>query len=286
MISEKQLSDGFSIPVYGLGTWEMGGHLSPDYTHDDADLAAIIAAIENGVRHIDTAEIYSGGHSEELVGQAAKRVGREQLFIATKVHPTHAEPEQVIASCHASLERLGMEYVDLYMPHGRNTTVPLDETMGAIDALVDDGLVRHVGLSNFGTQSLQEAQAVTRSPIRVDQVFYNILYRAPESDGLLKYCQENDVLLNAYRPVERGVLIDNPPAVVSELAATYQKTPAQICINWLITQPNVITLSKTRSVKHLEENLGALDWSLSDSDVERMRSEVAELPSNGGGDLR
>jgi diketogulonate reductase-like aldo/keto reductase len=291
-IPEKTLSDGFSIPVYGLGTWQMGGRWGGDSHNDERDLEAIITAVELGIRHIDTAEIYAAGKAEILVGRAIKKVGRENVFIASKAGYSHSRPDDVIKACHQSLDRLETDYLDLYMPHGHDDRVPLGETMSAFDQLVDDGLVRNVGLSNFITETLREAQSVTRTPIRIDQVHYNVAHREPESTGLIDYCQKSNVVLNAWRPVQKGDvagigdLHSLPDPTIAEMAEKYNKTAAQICINWLISQQNVITMAKTSNVDHLKENLGAVDWKMEESDIEYIRKRyknqttLSDVPLN------
>ena len=263
----------FSLPELGLGTWQMGGRREVDTTNDAADIAGIKAAIEAGVRHIDTAEMYGAGHAEELVCEAIKGFKRSDLFITSKVHPDNHKYEKVMKACEQSLKRLGTKYLDLYLLHWYETTTSLEEAMKALNDLVDKKLVRHIGVSNFTKERLKEAQAHSKHKIVCNQVYYNLQAREPESTGLLKYCQKNDVLLVAYRPLEKGSLLDEIPPVMRELCLKYEKTAAQIAINWLTSQHNVVALFKTSNVAHLKENLGAIGWRLSEEDVERLRKE-------------
>jgi len=125
-----------------------------------------------------------------------------------------------------------------------------------------------IGVSNFNTKSLQAAQKVSEAPIVVNQVHYNLIFREAEHNGLLQYCQENDIFLEAWRPVEKGILTSLNTEVINKIAKKYEKTAAQIAINWLISQPNVITLAKSSNPEHLEENLGSVGWELSKEDIE------------------
>lgn len=134
-----------------------------------------------------------------------------------------------------------------------------------------DGLIKNIGVSNFTTNRLIEAQKHTENRIVVNQVLYNFIYRQPEDDGLVEYCQKNDVLLEAFRPVERGALISSGNEIVNSIAKKYQKTPAQIALNWLISQQNIVTIFKTNNPSHLAENLGALGWQMESGDVETLR---------------
>lgn len=126
-IPRKTLKNGFSLPIYGLGTWGMGGFTERDPQNDDeTDIQAIQNAIDLGVTHIDTAESYAGGYAETLVGQAIKPYPREQLIIASKVSPSHLRGSDIQRSVERSLRRLGTDYLDLYMPHAYNPAIPLE----------------------------------------------------------------------------------------------------------------------------------------------------------------
>ena len=267
----KKLKSKFSLPELGLGTWRMGGQDEADKASDAAEIAAIRSAIEAGVTHIDTAESYGAGHTEELVGKAIRGMDRKKLFITSKVSEENHTCEGIPASCKKSLKRLGTDYIDLYLLHTFSAMCPLQEAVQALDALVDDGFVKYIGVSNFGTKHLAEAQKLSKYPIVCDQVHYNLQVREVEKTGLLKYCQTNDVMLVAYRPVQQGKLLEGVPEIVEEMCVKYQKTPAQIAINWLISQRNVVAIVKTSNVAHLKENAGAVGWNLTESDVERLR---------------
>ena len=267
----KKLKSKFSLPELGLGTWRMGGQDEADKASDAAEIAAIRSAIEAGVTHIDTAESYGAGHTEELVGKAIRGMDRKKLFITSKVSEENHTCEGIPASCKKSLKRLGTDYIDLYLLHTFSAMCPLQEAVQALDALVDDGFVKYIGVSNFGTKHLAEAQKLSKHPIVCDQVHYNLQVREVEKTGLLKYCQTNDVMLVAYRPVQQGKLLEGVPEIVEEMCVKYQKTPAQIAINWLISQRNVVAIVKTSNVAHLKENAGAVGWNLTESDVERLR---------------
>lgn len=267
MIPEKRLASGFELPVLGLGTWQMG------HGDDDRDVAAIRAAIERGITHIDTAEGYAGGHAEELIARAIEGMDRSRLFLVSKVAPANLGRDDLLRSAEASLARLRTDYLDLYLIHHPNPSIPLEETMAAMDELASRGLVRHAGVSNFSVERLREAREVAENPVVADQVHYNLVYREPERSGLLEYCQQENVMLVAWRPVELGVLARPETPILDELAAKYGRTPAQVAINWLIVQDAVVTVVKTSSLEHLEEDLGGVGWELETEDVGRLREE-------------
>lgn len=285
-IPTKALNNRFAMPVYGLGTWQMGGRKEVDPTNDDqADIEAIKAAINAGVKHIDTAENYAAGHSEELVAEAIKGYKREELLLVSKVSSGLLKYNDVTQSCKNSLRRLNTDYLDIFLIHKPSTTIPIEETMAAFDDLKQQGLIREIGISNASKETLIKAQGLTKNKIVCNQVHYNLQVREPETSGLLQYCQDNDILLVAYRPIEKAALLETKSIVLDELATKYNKTYTQLAINWLISQPNVITLSKTRDAAHLQENLGAIDWQMEQTDIERLRSEYRNLQPSSVGPL-
>lgn len=276
-IPVKKLKNGFEMPVFGLGTWGMGGKHERNPGNDDAaDIAAIERAIESGITHIDAAEAYAAGHTETLVGKAIKDRDRSKLFLASKVQAENLAYEAIIESCKKSLERLGTNYLDLYLLHRFNPNIPLKESIKALDDLVAEGFVKNIGVSNFTKEHLEEAQSYTKNKIVCNQVHYNLKFREPEATGLLEYCQKSDVFLVAWRPLGKGSLVEHLPPVLKEICGKYGKTPAQIVINWLISQDHVLTLSKMRDSLHLKENLGALDWRMDNDDIERFRKEYPD----------
>jgi diketogulonate reductase-like aldo/keto reductase len=267
---------GESVAAIGLGTWNMGGRESPDYRDDERLIEAIRYAVELGMNHIDTAEMYAAGHAEELVGEAVKQFSRDEVFIATKVWPSNLRYEDVIRSCRRSLERLQLKYVDLYMVHWPNPRIPLQETMKAMEKLVKDGLVRNIGVSNFDVELLEEAMnALKREEIVANQVEYSLEAREVERE-LIPFCERNGITVTAYTPLGKGRIpaeaASNTPRgkILAEMAQRYGKTPVQIALNWVIWRPNVITIPKAARKEHLEENAGAAGWRLTEEDYKRL----------------
>lgn len=274
-IPTKKLKCGFEIQVFGVGTWRMGGDQNYDpNNNDEADIKGIKAAIDAGITHIDTAEVYAQGHAETLVAQAIKDYDRSQLFIVSKVEQRNLKHDDVLQSCENSLKRLKTDYLDLYLIHVPNPDIPIKETMKAMDELKEDGLIKNIGISNFTVERSKEAQACTNNKIVANQLHLNLIYREPQRNGLIKYCQKNDIMFIAWRPVQKGELTEKGKyKILDEMCSKYQKTPAQIAINWLISQNNMVTLSKMRDTKHLEENLGAIGWEMEKKDIDRLYKE-------------
>ena len=268
----KSLKNGFAIPVLGQGTWRMGGVDTPDTANDDADIAAIRRGIATGLCHIDTAEMYAGGHAEELVGIAMKGqvIGRADYFLTDKVWKTHLRYDDVLRAAEASLKRLGTDYIDLYLIHQVNPDVPEEETIRAMNRLKREGVIRHIGVSNFSEERLKRAQAASDAPIVANQLHYNLRIREIEQCGLLDYCRSQDIMVIAWRPL-RGLDLALP--LIVTLAEKYGKTPSQIALNWLLCQENVVTITKAANPLHLAENMGALGWALEKEDAERLRRE-------------
>ena len=270
----KKLTKKFNIPSIGIGTWTIGGSMEKDFTNDSKEIQTIKDAIRLGYTHIDTAELYGNGHCEELIGEAMKDFDREKLIIASKVFKTNLKYNDVITACKNSLKRLQTTYIDIFMIHSPNRTIPIEETMKAMDFLVEKKLIRFIGVSNFSVENIKEAQGYSKNKIVVNQIPYNLKIRNKDpSSGctnmeseIIPYCQKNNIIVTAYRPLERRFLLKSN-AVLDSLAKKYNKTKAQIAINWLISKKNIITIPKSSNIKHLKENLGSIGWKLNDEDI-------------------
>jgi diketogulonate reductase-like aldo/keto reductase len=256
-----------SIPKIGFGTWTIGGRNSPDPVQDNRSLAALHSALELGYTHFDTAEMYAAGHAEELLGQAIREAGlkREALFITSKVNPEHLNYEQVLRSCENSLRRLGMDTIDLYLIHWPKPGMNLGEAFRALNKLVADGKVRHLGVSNFNLKLLKESVAYSETPLLTNQVSYSLPDRSCVKNGVLAYCQEKNILLTAYSPVKRRFIRGNKP--LQALAKQRGATPQQIALAWLVRQPRVISIPMSFDPQHQAENLAAVEIELSEEEL-------------------
>jgi diketogulonate reductase-like aldo/keto reductase len=271
-IPTKSLKNGFSLPVYGLGTWQMGGRFERDESNDEAEISAIKQAIDHGITHIDTAESYGDGHTEELVAQAIKGHDRSKLIIATKVSGNHQKYDDLLKSFESSLKRLNTSYIDLYLLHRYpDPGIPIEQTAKALDELVDQGVVKNIGVCNMTANRLKEVQKNAKNKIVYNQLHYSLDCREAVARGVLQYCQDNDIFVSAWGPLSKGQL--QTAQILKDMAEKYHKTSYQIALNWLISQPGVITIPKTTNNEHLEENLGSLGWSLSDEDIEKLSKE-------------
>ena len=252
------------LPKIGFGTWRLGN----DPSADEHSRLALRSALELGYTHFDTAEAYASGHAEELLGQVvrAMKVPRSELFITSKVSPEHLQPADVRRCCENSLRRLGMDYLDLYLIHWPERGMHLEETFQALNKLVQDGKVRHLGVSNFNLKLLQKAAALSATPLLTDQVPYSVPDRTYVENGVLAYCQQNDILLTAYTPVNHRMT--NSHKVMQSIARGRAITPAQVALAWLATQPRVITIPMSFNPQHQAENLQAADIVLDAAEME------------------
>ncbi len=263
-----------TLPKIGFGAWSIGGDSSPDPSRDAASLAALRSALEIGYTHFDTAEAYAAGHSEELIGQAIRETNtrREDLFITTKVSPEHLSYDDVLRSCENSLHHLGMDYVDLYLIHWPQMHMNLPEAFRALNKLVQDGKVRHLGVSNFKLKNLKLAQECSETPILTNQVPYRIPDRTYVQNGVIEYCQQNEILITAYSPIKFRMTRVNE--AIKSIAAAHAVTPFQIALAWLVAQPRVITIPMSFNPEHIRENFAAADIELTQEEFQVLNSLV------------
>jgi diketogulonate reductase-like aldo/keto reductase len=259
-----------TLPKIGFGTWKIGGGMSPNPSVDAQSLAALRYALEIGYTHFDTAEMYGGGHSEELVGQAVRASGRqrEELFIASKVTPSHLSYDDVLKACENSLRRLQMDYIDLYLIHWPQTGMKLEDTFQALNQLVRDGKIKHLGVSNFNLNLLKQSQSRAETPIITNQVPYSISERSYVRNGVLEYCQQKDIFLTAYEPVDKGHLRSNK--TLETIARAHHATIFQIALAWLVDQPRVITIPMSYDPQHIRENFESADIELTPAEFKAL----------------
>lgn len=253
------LPDGEKVPAFGLGTWHMGENARLAA----AEEAAVKLGVELGMMLIDTAEMYGSGKAEEIVGRAVAGQ-RDRLFIVSKVLPYNASQRGVIEACDRSLKRLKTDRIDLYLLHWRGS-VPLAETLAGFARLQRDGKIRHHGVSNFGTDDMQEWTALAGGDaVASNQILYNLSRRGPEYD-LIPWCQERRISIMAYSPLEQGRMLNNRG--LREVADRHGATPAQIALAWLLRQDGMIVIPKATNPDHVRENYKALDLKLTADDL-------------------
>ena len=255
-------ASGVTAPEIGLGTWRYTGGPEP-----------LRRGIALGANFIDTAEMY---RTEDAVGAAIAGI-RQQAFVATKVLGSNLRYDAVRRAADRSLRLLAIDRIDLYQIHWPNPSVPIAETMRAMAGLADDGLVAHIGVSNFSVADLTAAQAaLPNHPIVSNQILYNLRRRRAERD-VIPYCRENNIAIIAYSPLHEGELagggsgggrlrralgMNREHQVLADIAAATGKTVAQVALNWVADQPGVIAIPKSDSVARTEANCAASGWHL------------------------
>ncbi|MBL8101284.1 MAG: aldo/keto reductase [Anaerolineales bacterium] len=262
-----------TLPKIGFGTWKIGGGSSPNHAVDEKSLKALRYALEIGYTHFDTAEMYASGHSEDLVGQAVRESGRkrEEVFITSKVIPSHLRYDDVLKACENSLRHLKMDYIDLYLIHWPSAGMKLADTFRALNKLMHDEKIKHIGVSNFSLKLLKESQELSETPIITNQVPYSLIDRSYIKNGMLEYCQKNNIFLTAYSPIEEGNLRAN--TTLESIAKTHNATTFQIALAWIISQPCVITIPMSANPKHIRENFEAGDIDLTQNEIEKLTDQ-------------
>jgi diketogulonate reductase-like aldo/keto reductase len=253
------------VPEIGLGTWAYKGGTEP-----------LRKGISLGAFLIDTAEAYG---TEDSVGKAVADM-RDEVFLATKVSPIHFKPNDVIKAANRSLKQLGIDYIDLYQLHWSNPGIPVEDTMGAMDSLVADGKVRFIGVSNFSVSEFRDAQAVTANKIVSNQVRYNLVDRAIESE-LLPFCRENGVTVIAYSPLALNIATIRSglrDGALETVARETGKTEAQVALNWCILKDDVVAIPKSDSVQRTAENCASSGWRLSREHVQLLEGDGSTSP--------
>jgi diketogulonate reductase-like aldo/keto reductase len=230
-----------------------------------AEIAALRAGVAAGMTLIDTAEMYGEGAAERLIGEALGD-RRDDLFLVSKAYPQNAGRDRLPQACEASLRRLGTDRIDLYLLHWRGS-VPLAETVEAMEALREAGKIRHWGVSNLDGNDMAELVAAGGAGCATDQTLYNLGRRGPEVD-LLPWLDARGITAMAYSPVEQGRLVGN--RALSRIAGDLGATPAQVALAWLLRRDGLIAIPKAASAEHARENAAAADLTLDDATLEAL----------------
>ncbi|MGY3453300.1 aldo/keto reductase [Bradyrhizobium sp. USDA 4353] len=244
-------ANGARIPALGLGTWELRGRTCARIVEQ---------ALTLGYRHIDTAQVYEN-ETEVGEGLRASRVRRNEVFLTTKVWTTHFAPNDLERSTKESLVRLRVSEVDLLLLHWPNTHVPLAETLGALAHAKTLGLARHIGVSNFTVALLDEAMALSTEPLVCDQVEYHPYL---DQTKVREACARHGMAVVAYSPIAKGKIKNDP--TLTRIGRDHGKSPAQICLRWLVQQ-NVVAIPRTSKIERLSENLELFDFELSEQEM-------------------
>ena len=255
-------ANGARIPLIGLGTWELRGRTCA---------RVVEQALRLGYRHIDTAEIYE---NERDVGEGLHAAGvrRNDVFVTTKIWPSHFAPRELERAARECLARLRLSDVDLLLLHWPNPQVPLSETIGALCKVKRDGLARHIGISNFTVTLIEDAVKSSSEPLVCDQIEYHPFL---DQSKVIAACRAHGMAVVAYSPIARGAVRNDK--VLARIAAAHKKTAVQVCLRFLVQQ-DVVVIPRTSKLERLSENAAIFDFELSDEDM----NEIAALARRDG----
>jgi 2,5-diketo-D-gluconate reductase B len=256
-------ANGASIPLVGLGTWDLRGRVCA---------RVVEQALRLGYRHIDTAEMYD---NEREVGEGvhASGVARNDIFVTTKIWPSHFAPRELERAARDCLVRLRLSEVDLLLLHWPNPQIPLAETLGALCKVKRDGLARHIGISNFTVALIEAALKVTSEPLVCDQVECHPFLDQPK---VIAACREHGLAVVAYSPIARGTIRDDK--TLARIGGAHKKSAAQTCLRFLVQQ-GIVVIPRTSKLERLAENASLFDFKLS-------KEEMMEIAGLGGRDGR
>jgi diketogulonate reductase-like aldo/keto reductase len=255
-------ANGACIPLVGLGTWDLRGRTCA---------RVVEQALRLGYRHIDTAEMYDN-EREVAEGLRASGVPRGDVFVVTKVWPSHFAPRELLRAVKESLVRLRLSEVDLLLLHWPNPQIPLSETLGALCMVKEAGQARHIGVSNFNIALVDEATRLSAEPLVCNQFE---MHPFLDQSKLVAACRAHGMAVTAYSPIARGNAKND--AVLTRIGNPYGKTAAQVCLRFLVQQ-DVAVIPRTSKIERLEENFSIFDFELSEQDM----ADIAALARRGG----
>lgn len=262
-------SSGKPLHPIGIGTWGIGGTWEPVRGSEETGIRSIQYSLTKGQNHIDSGEIYGGGYTDEIIGQAIKGVKRENIYLADKLWETSVARGKVRPALELMLKKLGSNYLDLLYIHKPWDDYPWREAIPQIDDLIDEGVVRHFGVSNFNVEQMREAAGLSKHPIAATQLYFNALHRQTVSREMSDYCEINNIQIVAYRPLERGDVSKNE--TLQSIAKSHNATPTQISLAWLICQ-NIFPIPRASSKVYIEQNLASIDIKLSSKEMSVVES--------------
>lgn len=275
-----QTRSGKELHPIGIGTWNIGSVFEANpsekykgaravHGNEETEIEGLRYSLGKGQNHIDCAELYGAFYTDEVVGRAITGLPREDLFIADKLWKTSVGKGQVRLTVEQMLKKLGTDYIDLLYIHAPWEGIAWQEAIPQIDQLIDEGIIRHFGVSNFTIENMQEAQKIARHPIIANQMNFNVLYKDEVSQRFRDFCKQQDIQIVAYQPIKRREVLDNK--VVQAIAAAYNATPAQVALAWLL-QVGALPIPKAINKIHIDENLKATKVKLTDSEMAKLEA--------------
>ena len=268
MILKKYLGrNRKKIATIGLGT---GDYFWNSSLSNFQKIEIIRKAVDNGIQLIDTAEEYGNGISENIIGEAIQDF-RDKVIISSKFSPQNNGYKEVINSCEKSLKRLKTDFIDIYQIHWPNPAIRLEETIEALIKLYNDGKISNIGVSNFSFSEIKKAQKYLGNILlSTIQMEYNLFERTIDENGISNYCEDKNILLLAYSPLDQGQMSIISPLqkkTLARLAQKHMKSIYQIILNFIISKPSNIAIMRTTSIKHLMDNIQTMNFTMDNEDI-------------------
>lgn len=273
-----QTKSGKQVFPIGIGTWGIGGKFisNPGAKYKGAEAVkgnekteteAIRYSLSKGQNHLDCAELYGAFYTDEVVGRAIEGHLREDLYIADKLWKTSVGKSLVRPTVEKMLKKLGTDYLDMLYIHAPWDDAPWTEAVTQIDALIDEGLVRHFGVSNFTIEQMKQAIALAKHPVTANQMNYNVLYKEEVDQAFHDFCAQHDIQLVAYQPVKRQEVVGHE--VIERIASTHNATAAQVALAWLLDK-GALPIPKAVNKVHIDENIKSITLKLSPSEIDEL----------------
>lgn len=257
-----------TVPVMGVGTWGVGGYATKNpFTREVEEVDQLRYALGNGIAYIDTSHFYASQYSLPLIRKAIANFPRETYFVCVKLGYPGTSKKQLFDQCVDHLEKLGLDYADMVQIHSPlSIDIPVREAVEAMNELIEMGKAKQMSVGNFNVEQLREAQEASKYGIAAHEIHYNLMIRANEENGVVEYCRKNKIMLIAYQPLRRGFLAGLEDETLKSLAQKYDKTQAQIILNWMASKEYMMFLIKATRGSHINENVAAMGWKMTKTD--------------------
>lgn len=269
-----------SKPIFpiALGTWGIGeealwnsdgsvSYSSPTINFDK-EYDAVCFSLESGINYIDTCLKYGKSQTKDVLKKAIHVFDRNKLFINAKLDSWQRSADSIYRELDLYLKTFDIDFVDMYQIHHPMVFLSHQETVRTINKLMNKGLVKSFGVSNFNVEQLEETIYTTQHNLSCCEVHYNLVIRINEQDGVIDFCNKHNIKLLVYQPLRRGEIEKENYSLVRQLANKYGKTQNQILINWLLSKQNVIPIIKSTNIEHIKDNLEALSFEIAPNEIE------------------
>lgn len=264
-----QTRSGKSVNPLGIGTWGIGGAWESAPGNEAAEIEGLRYSISRALNHIDTGQVYGAWHTHDVIGQAIEGLSRADLYIGDKLWETNVAVGKVRPAVEEMLKRLGTDYIDLLCVHKPWEDFPWRKAVPQINELIDEGLVRQFGASNFNLAQLQETMGLSMHPIAVNHLHFNVLNKQEANPAMRDFCKKHGIQIVAYKPLERGAVLENE--VVLAIAKARGATAAQVALAWLLHHEAWV-IPRATEKDLIDQNIAAVELKLSPAEVKQLDS--------------